>query len=73
MHGRAPRGTFWKTQYILEYAGERPFAWIDDDITAMDREYVERHHPAHALLRRIDERIGLVREDFDALAAWAAP
>ncbi|MFD9372240.1 HAD domain-containing protein [Streptomyces sp. NPDC060020] len=73
MHGRAPRGTFWKTQYVLAYAGGRPFAWIDDDITAMDREYVEQHHPAHALLLRIDERIGLVREDFDALAAWAAP
>ncbi|MEU9083289.1 HAD domain-containing protein [Streptomyces sp. NPDC048357] len=73
MHGRAPRGTFWKTQYILEYAGERPFAWIDDDIGAMDREYVERLHPAHALLLRIDEQIGLVREDFDTLGTWAAP
>ncbi|MFE9563790.1 HAD domain-containing protein [Streptomyces sp. NPDC006487] len=71
MHGRAPRGTFWKTQYILEYAGERPFAWIDDDITDMDRAYVEQRHPAQALLLRIDERIGLVRADFDALADWA--
>ncbi|MGW6822741.1 HAD domain-containing protein [Streptomyces sp. NPDC055005] len=72
MHGRAPRGTFWKTQYILEYAGERPFAWIDDDITAMDREYVDLRHPARALLMRIDERIGLTPADFDALARWAA-
>ncbi|MFE0581247.1 hypothetical protein [Streptomyces sp. NPDC058874] len=72
MHGRAPAGTFWKTQYILEYAGERPFAWIDDDITAMDREWVDRHHPARTLLMRIDEQIGLAREDFDALANWAA-
>lgn len=71
LHGRAPRGTFWKTQYVLEYAGGRPFAWIDDDIGPMDREYVELHHPAHALLLRIDERVGLVRGDFDALAAWA--
>ncbi|MFI5863173.1 HAD domain-containing protein [Streptomyces sp. NPDC051546] len=71
MHGRAPAGTFWKTQYILEYAGERPFAWIDDDITDLDRAYVEQRHPAHALLLRIDERIGLVRADFDALAGWA--
>ncbi len=72
MHGRAPRGTFWKTQYILEYAGEREFAWIDDDITAMDREYVDQLHPARALLMRIDERIGLVRGDFARLAGWAA-
>ncbi|WP_328297710.1 HAD domain-containing protein [Streptomyces sp. NBC_00435] len=72
MHGRAPRGTFWKTQYILEYAGERPFAWIDDDITDMDRTYVDQLHPAHTLLLRIDERIGLTRPDFDTLADWAA-
>ncbi|WP_424214647.1 hypothetical protein ACN20G_22670 [Streptomyces sp. BI20] len=71
MHGRAPRGTFWKTQYIVRYAGLRPFAWIDDDITAADREYIELHHPAHALAHRIDERIGLVDEDFALLAAWA--
>ncbi|MEU9030438.1 HAD domain-containing protein [Streptomyces sp. NPDC048383] len=71
MHGRAPRGTFWKTQYVLEYAGGREFAWIDDDIGDADREYVRARHPAHALLMRIDERFGLLREDFDALAAWA--
>ncbi|MFD9572515.1 HAD domain-containing protein [Streptomyces sp. NPDC059982] len=72
MHGRAPRGTFWKTQYVLEYAAGREFAWIDDDITPADREYVDRLHPAHALLLRVDERIGLRRTDFDALAGWAA-
>ncbi|WP_329193785.1 MULTISPECIES: hypothetical protein [unclassified Streptomyces] len=72
MHGRAPLGTFWKTQYVLEYAGNRPFAWIDDDITDGDREYVDRRHPARALLLRIDERTGLVGADFQALAAWAA-
>ncbi|MGW0033382.1 HAD domain-containing protein [Streptomyces sp. NPDC003314] len=72
MHGKAPHGTFWKTQYVLEYAAGRPFAWIDDDITPYDREYVERNHLAAALLLRVDERIGLIRPDFDALAEWAA-
>lgn len=72
MHGKAPRGTFWKTQYILEYAAGRPFAWVDDDITASDHEWVERHHLTAALLLRVDERIGLIRPDFDALADWAA-
>ncbi|MFI8103028.1 hypothetical protein [Streptomyces sp. NPDC086023] len=71
MHGRAPRGTFWKTQYVLEYAAGRPFAWIDDDITDLDREYVAQLHPAHALLRYVDERVGLTAEDFAALAEWA--
>ncbi|MEU8778275.1 HAD domain-containing protein [Streptomyces sp. NPDC048606] len=72
MHGRSPRGTFWKTQYILPYAAGRPFAWIDDDITTMDHEYVDRTYPARTLLMRVDERIGLIRPDFDALADWAA-
>ncbi|ORT59929.1 HAD domain-containing protein [Streptomyces sp. CB03238] len=72
MHGKAPRGTFWKTQYILEYAAGRPFAWVDDDITAYDREMVEREHLAAALLVHVDPRIGLIRTDFDALAEWAA-
>ncbi|MFJ7205438.1 HAD domain-containing protein [Streptomyces sp. NPDC098789] len=72
MHGRAPSGTFWKTQYVLEYAGDRPFAWVDDDITPTDREYVDQRHPARSLLLRIDERIGLAQDDFDRLAAWAA-
>ncbi|MFF5446718.1 hypothetical protein [Streptomyces sp. NPDC012888] len=72
MHGRAPRGTFWKTQYVLDHAAGRPFAWIDDDITAADREYVETYHPGHALLRSVDARTGLTGADFDALADWAA-
>ncbi|OII64157.1 hypothetical protein BJP40_21415 [Streptomyces sp. CC53] len=72
MHGRAPAGTFWKTQYLLEYAAGRPFAWVDDDITSYDREYVEQRHLAGALLMYVDPRRGLVRQDFDALHAWAA-
>ncbi len=72
MHGWAPGGTFWKTQYVLEYAGGRPFAWVDDDITSYDREFVDRKHLAAALLLCVDPRIGLIRADFDALAEWAA-
>ncbi|MEU9865067.1 HAD domain-containing protein [Streptomyces sp. NPDC047971] len=72
MHGKAPRGTFWKTQYILEYAAGRPFAWVDDDITSYDHAYVEANHLAAALLLHVDPRIGLIRPDFDALAEWAA-
>lgn len=72
MHGWAPGGTFWKTQYVLEYAAGRPFAWIDDDITAYDRARVEREYLAAALLLHVDPRIGLIRPDFDVLADWAA-
>lgn len=38
----------------------------------MDRDYVDRHHPAHALLMRVDERVGLTGEDFRTLARWAS-
>ncbi|MGV9316169.1 HAD domain-containing protein [Streptomyces sp. NPDC003691] len=72
MHGAAPYGTFWKTQYILDYAAGRPFAWLDDDIGALDREFVARNHLAAALLLHVDHRIGLTRPDFQALEEWAA-
>ncbi len=72
MHGAAPRGTFWKTQYLLDYARGRPFAWVDDDITPYDHEYVDRNHLAAALLLHVDPRLGLLRPDFDRLADWAA-
>ncbi|WP_405596138.1 HAD domain-containing protein [Streptomyces sp. NBC_01410] len=72
MHGKAPRGTFWKTQYILEYAAGRPFAWVDDEMTALDQEWVAQRHLAAALLLRVHPGIGLTRPDFDALADWAA-
>ncbi|MDI3420277.1 hypothetical protein [Streptomyces luteolus] len=72
LHCASPRGTFWKTSYVLEYAAGRPFAWVDDDITEHDHAYVERNHLAAALLLRVDPRCGLARADFDALADWAA-
>ncbi|MEV5677512.1 MULTISPECIES: HAD domain-containing protein [unclassified Streptomyces] len=72
MHGSAPDGTYWKTRYVVEYAAGRPFAWVDDEITGRDREWVAAHHPGRALLRQIDPRVGLERGDFDALAGWAA-
>lgn len=72
MHGASPRGTYWKTRYVVTYAAGRPFAWIDDEITRLDREFVEQKHLAAALLLHVDHRIGQVRPDFDALADWAA-
>jgi hypothetical protein len=71
MHGDAPDGTYWKTQYIVRYAAGRPFAWVDDEITALDRAWVAAHHPVRALLLPVDPWVGLVRPDFDALAEWA--
>lgn len=72
MHGPAPEGTYWKTQYVVAYTAGRPFAWVDDEITDRDREWVAAQRPAgDSLLRWIDPAVGLERTDFDALAAWA--
>ncbi|GHB06022.1 MULTISPECIES: hypothetical protein [Streptomyces] len=71
MHGLTGNGTYWKTRYVVEYAAGRPFAWVDDEITDLDTGWVAGHHPGRALLRPVDPRVGLVRADFDALAAWA--
>ena len=35
-------GVYWKTPEIMAWADGRPFAWIDDEITDADREWV-RH------------------------------
>ncbi|MEU1126781.1 hypothetical protein ABZ371_25195 [Streptomyces sp. NPDC005899] len=63
-------GTYWKTRHVVAYAAGRAFAWVDDEITDLDRAWVAEHHPGRALLRRVDPRIGLAHEDFDALAGW---
>ncbi|WP_327366341.1 hypothetical protein [Streptomyces sp. NBC_01217] len=71
MHGGAPQGTYWKTQYVVEYAAGRPFAWIDDEITEQDRAWISGQGTAETLLLWIDPRTGLLPADFETLAAWA--
>lgn len=71
MHAVTVDGTYWKTRYVVDYADGRPFAWVDDEITGLDTDWVAAHHPGRALLRRIDPWVGLVRADFEALADWA--
>ncbi|MFD5510871.1 hypothetical protein ACFWIB_24295 [Streptomyces sp. NPDC127051] len=62
--------THWKTRALVDYAAGRPFAWVDDEITPADRTWVRAHHPAPALLHRVDARFGLTPTDFTTLAAW---
>ncbi|MFD7922149.1 HAD domain-containing protein [Streptomyces sp. NPDC059740] len=66
-----PHGVHWKTRRLVRWAAGRPFAWVDDEITAPDRSWVLRHHPGPALLYPVDPAVGLVPEDFEALASWA--
>jgi hypothetical protein len=63
---------FWKTEYVVKWAAGRPFAWIDDGFSNLDRMFVADHHDGPALLHWVSPRAGLLPADFDALAAWAA-
>ena len=65
-------GPHWKTRAIVERAGGRPFAWLDDEITAADREWIADRHPAPALLLVMDPHHGLTTIDLDTLERWLA-
>ncbi|MHB9860761.1 HAD domain-containing protein [Streptomyces sp. YIM S03343] len=68
----APRGLHWKTPLLVTWAAARPFIWLDDEITATDRTWVETHHPSPSLLHRVNPREGLTDADFAALERWLA-
>lgn len=63
-------GLCWKTRTLVSWAAGRPFAWVDDEITDADRDWVPVHHGGPALLRTIDPGRGLTGQDFAALDAW---
>ena len=54
----------------MTWAAGRPFAWVDDEITDADRDWVSARHPGLALLRSIDASRGLTEKDFETLDAW---
>ncbi|WP_112643248.1 hypothetical protein [Micromonospora saelicesensis] len=49
---------------------EAPFVWLDDEITEADRRFVRTHHPARALLHRVDPYTGLTEADFAVVHRW---
>ncbi|PRX90020.1 HAD domain-containing protein [Allonocardiopsis opalescens] len=67
----ARAGLHWKTRTLVEWAAGRPFAWVDDEITAADRDWVSAHHRGSALLHRVDPRRGLTDADYAAVDRWA--
>ncbi|WP_037859737.1 HAD domain-containing protein [Streptomyces sp. NRRL S-340] len=67
-----PRGLHWKTRPLVEWADGRPFIWVDDEISAMDRLWVSAQHPGPSLLHRVDPARGLGDADFAALGDWLA-
>ena len=67
----APRlGLCWKTRTIVAWAADRPFAWIDDEISDADREWVSTRLSGPALLHCVDPASGLTDEDISAIESW---
>jgi len=60
----------WKTRTLVNCAAGRPFAWVDDEITGADRDWLPGQHPGPALLRTINASGGLTDQYFAALDAW---
>jgi hypothetical protein len=65
-------GLHWKTRSLTRWAGGRRFIWVDDEITDIDRRWVETHHNRAALLHRVDPFTGLGDADFGLLHRWIA-
>lgn len=63
-------GLHWKTRTVVAWAAGRPFAWIDDEITDADREWVCAHHHGRALLHHVASSRGLTEDDFATLDQW---
>jgi hypothetical protein len=71
-HEREDRwfGLCWKTRTLVTWAAGRPFAWVDDEITDADRDWVATHHSGRALLHHVESFRGLADEDLATLGHW---
>ncbi|MEU4764523.1 HAD domain-containing protein [Actinosynnema sp. NPDC023794] len=63
-------GLHWKTRALVAWAAGRPFAWVDDELTDVDRAWVGANHSGRALLHGVDPQRGLTDADFGALDEW---
>lgn len=63
-------GLHWKTRTVVAWAAGRPFAWVDDEITDADRDWVSAHHRGRALLHHVPASQGLTKDDFATLDQW---
>lgn len=59
---------FFKTREILEFAGDRPFAWLDDKVTRGDATRLVGDHDC--LIIRTDIKRGIELRHLDVLASW---
>jgi hypothetical protein len=47
-----------KTRTLTAWAGGRPFAWVDDEISDADIEWVSAHHHGRVLLHPVNAAQG---------------
>jgi hypothetical protein len=68
--GRVAAGSaHWKVDAIAEYAGDRPLAWIDDNLDEHCHAWAASR-PAPTLLVETEPSRGLEEAHVDALIAW---
>ncbi|MBX5470232.1 MAG: hypothetical protein IRZ21_10080 [Thermoleophilaceae bacterium] len=68
--GRAsPRSAHWKVDAIDEYAGERPAAWVDDNLDEACERWA-RERAAPTLLVRTEPHMGLGDAEVELLLRW---
>jgi hypothetical protein len=60
----------WKTRTLVAWAAGRPFAWVDDEITNADEDWVATHHPGRALLHRVEAAQGITNADLNTIDKW---
>lgn len=60
----------WKTAALIATAAGRRFVWVDDEISDIDRAWVNTHHAGPALLHRVDPRSGLTEADLAQIGDW---
>jgi HAD domain in Swiss Army Knife RNA repair proteins len=66
----ARRSLHWKTRTLVAWAAGRAFAWVDDEISDIDRAWVAEHHDGKALLHRVNPHHGLTDSDYLVLDTW---
>lgn len=60
-----------KVPGILRFTAARPFIWIDDDVTDLDRDLLADSGTHHLVLEP-DPHVGLTRAHLDQARAWTA-
>ena len=56
----------------MRWADGRRFAWVDDEITTVDTDWVAQKPSSRSAAYLVSPRVGLIEEDFDRLRDLSA-